>query len=152
MIWVIFGVCIILLAIGFACYGDIMNGELGETLIGIGGFFVAITLVVAVILTVRVSFSKTIDDKIAMYEEENAKIESQIEAAVAKYMEYESETFAVTSSESEITLVSLYPELKSDTLIASQIDIYTKNNKKIVELKEKKIDSGVTRWWLYFGK
>lgn len=152
MVLVILAICVVLFAIGVAAYGSIYRNDTGEMLMFIGGFFGAIALAAAIMLGISVSFSGTIDDKIAMYEEENAKIENQIEAAVEKYMEYESETFAAASSESAITLVSLYPELKTDTLISSQIDIYVKNNKTIVELKEKKINSGVTRWWLYFGK
>ena len=152
MVLAILGVCFVMCVIGIICYGDMVWNELGEMLMGIGGFLGAIALVVAIFLGISVSFSGTIDDKIAMYTEENAKIESRIEAAVEKYMNYESETFASVSPESAITMVSLYPELKSDALISGQIDIYVKNNAKIVELKEAKINKSVARWWLYFGK
>lgn len=152
MILVILGVCFVMCVIGIICYGDMVWNELGEMLMGIGGFLGAIALVVTIFLGISVSFSGTIDDKIAMYTEENAKIESQIEAAVEKYMNYESETFASISPESAITMVSLYPELKSDALISNQIDIYVKNNAKIIELKEAKINKSVARWWLHFGK
>lgn len=30
--------------------------------------------------------------------------------------------------------------------------IYTANNDKIRQLKEKKLNSQVSKWWLYFGK
>ena len=53
--------------------------------------------------------------------------------------------------ESSITLVSLYPELKADTLVTKQIEVYIDNNKKIKNLKEKKINLSVKKWWLYFG-
>lgn len=92
-----------------------------------------------------------IDDKIAMYESQNAKIEEQIAGVVEQYMEYESGVFTEVSSDSAITLVALYPELKSDALVESQIELYTENNRKITELMEKKINGSVTRWWLYFG-
>ena len=48
-------------------------------------------------------------------------------------------------------LVTLYPELKADTLVAKQIEIYTNNNQKIKELKEQKLYGKVYKWWLYFG-
>lgn len=92
------------------------------------------------------------EEKIAMYQEENSKIESQINELVEKYMDYESETLSEFKSESSITLVSLYPELKSDTLVQTQITTYTENNNIIKELKEMLIDRSVYRWMLYFGK
>ena len=95
---------------------------------------------------------RTLDSKIAMYIEENKNIETEMNALVKQYMNYESGTYGELKGESSITLVSLYPELKADTLVAKQIDIYIANNEKIKELKEKKIDLSVKKWWLYFGK
>jgi len=92
------------------------------------------------------------DARISMYEEQNAKIEKQVSVAVDKYMSHETETFKNAKSESAMTLVSLYPELKSDTLISKLIDTYTSNNEKIVKLKNEKIVAHRARWWIYFGK
>lgn len=50
-----------------------------------------------------------------------------------------------------MTLITLYPELKSDKLVQKQINIYVDNNKKIKILKEKQINGKVLKWWLYFG-
>ena len=33
-----------------------------------------------------------------------------------------------------------------------QINIYQENNKKVKELKEKKLKCQLSKWWLYFGK
>ena len=87
-----------------------------------------------------------------MYQEENTKIEEQIATIVKQYQEYEKDIFTEVSPESAMTLVSLYPELKADTLVSSQIDIYVKNNEKLKSLKEEKINASVIRWWTYFGK
>jgi hypothetical protein len=92
------------------------------------------------------------DARISMYEEQNAKIEKQVSVAVDKYMSHETETFKNAKSESAMTLVSLYPELKSDALISKLIDTYTSNNDKIVKLKNEKIVAHRARWWIYFGK
>lgn len=93
-----------------------------------------------------------VDKKIEMYQEENAIIEQQINDLVTNYMEYEQDTFKDFKSESSITLVSLYPELKSDELVQAQINTYIENNNKIKELKEAAIDLSVLKWWLYFGR
>ena len=100
------------------------------------------------------NFSKTvvIDDMIAMYTEENQNIENQIDVVVSKYMDFESGTLTELKGDSAITLVSLYPELKSDELVKTQIATYQANNEKLKELKEQKINARVYKWWLYFGK
>lgn len=105
-----------------------------------------------VILTDDVIDGKYIDEKIEMYQEENTKIEEQIDTLVQCYMKYESDTLSEFKSEDSMTLVSLYPELKSDELVQAQISVYAENNKKIKELKEQKIDVAKSKWWLYFGK
>ena len=104
-----------------------------------------------VTLGVKVSHLPVMDEKIAMYQEENAYIENQIDMVVKQYQEYETDIFESANVDSPMVLVSLYPELKADTLVQEQIDIYVANNQKIKELKEKKINGNVYRWWLYFG-
>lgn len=103
---------------------------------------------------VQVSEASVIDEKIAMYEEENQRIEASITAVVENYQQYETDIFKDVSeshSESSMILVTMYPELKSDALVQEQITIYTANNEKIKQLKEERINASVWRWWLYFG-
>ena len=94
---------------------------------------------------------RTLDDKIAMYTEENIKIEEKIGTLVKEYMEYESNTYIEIKNESVISLVSLYPELKADELVKKQINIHTDNNLNIKALKEQKINLSKYKFWLYFG-
>ena len=118
------------------------------------GFFLVcfcVLLAIGMFLGISVSNGKTIDEKIVMYQEENNKIEKQIDTLVSNYMNYESDTYEKIKSESSITLVSMYPELKSDKLVEEQISVYEENNKKIREFKEDKINLKVKKWWLYFG-
>nr|DAR20244.1 MAG TPA: hypothetical protein [Caudoviricetes sp.] len=110
-----------------------------------------VLFIIAILLGIIVSGGRTIDEKISMYQEENTKIEKQIDTLVSNYMNYESDTYEKFKSESSITLVSMYPELKSDKLVEEQISVYEENNKKIRELKEDKINLKVKKWWLYFG-
>lgn len=91
------------------------------------------------------------NDKIKMYTEENTKIETQIGDLVKNYMEFESDTYKEFKNESSITLINMYPELKSDELVQKQINIYLENNNKIKELKEQNIDYKIGKWLFYFG-
>ena len=112
----------------------------------------AITVIAFVCVSYDFSKTMVIDDMITMYTEENQNIESQIDVIVSEYMDYECGTFAELKADSSITLVSLYPELKSDELVQTQIATYQANNAKLKELKEAKINTRVYKWWLYFGK
>lgn len=120
----------------------------------IGVIFAIIALCLAfnfVYLIDNFANSHIIDDTIAMYEEENATIEENIDEIVKNYMDYETTTYEKFKNEDSMNLISLFPELKSDTLISQQIEIYVANNQKIKELKEEKIHLAKTKWLLSFG-
>ena len=117
------------------------------------GVIVIISSIIAFVSLLECVLNRVgIDEKIAMYEEENTKIEQQIVDVTKQYQEYESGIFKDVIPKDVMTLVTLYPELKSDTLVQSQIEVYVENNKKIKELKSMTINASFYRWWLYFGK
>ncbi len=111
-----------------------------------------VCLITIVVLSWSIVSGYTLESKINMYTEENQNIEEDMNILVEQYMNYESDTYGNLKNESSITLVSLYPELKADTLVEKQIEIYTENNKKIKELKEKIINISNYKWLLYFGR
>lgn len=151
MILVILGIAIALIAFGVflvVAFDFDMFGFL-TVIAGIVGFIVA--LIACIALICDVSMLKTVDERITMYQEENTKIEEQIADVVKQYQKYESDIIAEVAPESSMTLVALYPELKADTLVQKQIEVYTENNEKIKELREEQINGCVARWWLYFG-
>lgn len=151
MILVILAICIALIVLGVWLISECHDG-VGATSCTAGVFGFIAAIIVLVCLCGSVSQLSVIDQKIEMYQEENTRIEEQIAATVKQYQEYETDIFtAVSPDESSIVLVSLYPELKADALVQSQIEIYTANNEKIKSLREQKINGTVDRWWLYFG-
>lgn len=111
-----------------------------------------VAVVVEIFLVVKVQKASVIDEQIAMYQEENSAIEGQISAAIAAYQGYESETLKGLMPEDSVYMVLAYPELKSDALVEKQLEVYMSNNEKIKELKNKKIQIKVDKWWCYFGK
>ena len=152
MILLIFGVCILMIVGGCILDGKTgVDSDICYLISGIGatvGFFALLGLI---IVGVNVKSLSVIDDRIAMYEEENAHIEQQIADVVEQYQKYETDIFREVAPESAVTMVSLYPELKSDSLVQAQIEVYTENNKTIRDLRDKQIKGNVYRWWLYFG-
>ena len=154
MILVILVIGILTIILGVILYDklDLGKDEIGTVFQIIGTVATIISTIVTIVLLVCVLNRVNIDKKIAIYEEENTKIEQQIADTVKQYQEYETGIFTEVAPESSITLVALYPELKSDTLVQSQIEVYVENNKTIKELKSSAINAPVYRWWLYFGK
>lgn len=148
MILVFFGICLILLII--AIIYDKTHDDDGF-FIFIGSIPMFVCLVTVIGLTISVVKLSVIDQKIEMYEQENIKIEQQVETAVKAYQEHEKDVFTSVKPDSYMQLVTLYPELKSDMLVQTQIETYQENNQKIKELKEQAINGNVKRWWLYFG-
>lgn len=154
MILVILVAGILMITLGTILYDklDCDKDEIGTTLQIVGTVATIISTIVAIVLLICVLNRVNIEKKIALYEEENTKIEQQIADTVKQYQEYETGIFTEVSPEDSITLVALYPELKSDTLVQSQINVYVENNKTIKELKSSAINASVYRWWLYFGE
>lgn len=110
-----------------------------------------IGIVVMLIVGGKLVAGQTIQDKITMYEAENAEIDSQICEIVEGYKSYEKETFENISNKSANVLVELYPDLKSNELVSKQMEIYMDNKNKVVSLQEDLINQRPLRWWLYFG-
>ena len=84
-------------------------------------------------LAITVGTGHTIDNKIAMYEEENESIEKSIDITVKSYMDYEASTYKEIKDKEAINLVALFPELKSDTIGQKKIEVNDENNDKIKE-------------------
>lgn len=118
------------------------------------GFFSAIAILMILIGMLKcltdISTSLTIDRKIDMYQRENKSIEKEVAEVVNSYKDFEKEV--VTNTGEMATILIKFPELKSNELVSKQIQIYVDNNNKIKELKEKKIDYSISKFWLYFGK
>ena len=128
------------------------NNYDGDTLAGTFIISVMIICIIAIFINVStIAKSSIIDEKIVLYEESNTQIESDLDILVKSYMEYESGTLAQFKSESATTLINMFPELKADTLVQQQLNTYTENNKIIRELKEKKLELSIAKWWIYFG-
>ena len=121
------------------CFG-VLGGLIG--FIALIGIFVNIGYLV---------HGRTLDDKIAMYESENAAIEQSVDVLVKDYYKHESDTYSSLKPENAVLFASAYPELQSNELATKQLEIYVDNNNKIKELKEDQINLSRNRFWLYFG-
>ena len=115
-------------------------------------FCLVIFLIPFMALLMSVSNGSTIDSRIELYQSQNTDIESKIQATVASYLAHERQTYKDLKPDNAIAVVSAYPELHSNELVKKQIEVYEDNNKKILGLKEEKLNQSVYKWWLYFGR
>ena len=145
-------ILIILIAIGLTI-NKFVDTPVGSFLSFIFSVSLVICIIVGICMMDDIAEGKVIDEKIAVYEQENEKIETAIDVLVKEYMTQEEKIMIKTANkESLITLAQLYPDLKSNDLVKKQMDIYVNNNKKIKKLKTKKLNISKTKWWLYLGK
>lgn len=150
MIIVLMLISIVIIIIEFV-FGNI-DDEFTQFVIPSSVIAFLIKLGILVYLLTNLVGLRVIDDKIELYENQNKEIENKVELVVKQYMEHENKTLIeLKSDDSYITLVTLYPDLKSDKLIEQEIALYEENNKKIIGLKEQKINKKVYQWWIYFG-
>ena len=124
------------LADGFGILGGLIG------FIALIGIFVNIGFLV---------YGRTLDDKIAMYEQENAAIEQSVDVLVKDYYKHESDTYSSLKPENAVLFASAYPELQSNELATKPLEIHVDNNNKIQGLKVDQINLSRNRFWLYFG-
>ena len=112
----------------------------------------AVFVTIFVIIFCLICYPYKISEKLSMYEEENMKIEEKVKSTVQGYMNYESDTYKNLVENADLeTLLIKYPELNSNELVKSEVELYKENSKKIKELKEQKITKLTWDWWLKFN-
>ena len=144
-------ILLLLIGIGLICCIFIDN-DIGEVFSVFGGMISFVALI-GIIINIGILINgRTLDDKIAMYEQENAEIEQSVNVFVKDYYRHESDTYSSLTPENAVLFASAYPELQSNELATKQLEIYVENNNKIKELKEDQINLSRNRFWLYFGR
>lgn len=99
----------------------------------------------------RVASGFSIEEKIGIYEEQNAQIEQSIDAAVKAYCEHEQITYVQMSDGAVALVAAAYPELASSELVKAQMEVWTSNSNELKELKSRLVDFHRAQYFLYFG-
>lgn len=154
MIYIVLGICVILLIMGIIMLNDYSYEGGGSVLCAIGGTIgVVFLFVLFVALCCYNSTKSTADSQIKVYEEQNEVVMNQIEPLVEKYLNYEKDTYNnLKVDANNLVALSMYPELKGDEFIQSQIKIIIDNQKKITELKLRKAKLNAYKLWLFIGE
>jgi hypothetical protein len=120
-----------------------------------GSIIFIITAICCAIAITSTIMIPQMENRIAIYQEENTRIEEQIKTTIQVYQDYEKDIFGdidldKISSEKLILLTSIYPELKSDAMVQELIQVYIDNTNELKQLKMSKFDHELWRWWLCF--
>lgn len=123
---------------------SVIPGTLGVALAIVFGIWTLVN-----IFLVASGFS--IEEKIQIYEEQNAQIEQSIDAAVKAYCEHEQITYTQMSDGAIALVAAAYPELASSELVKTQMEVWTSNSYELKELKSDLVDFHRAQYFLYFG-
>ena len=153
MLFIMIGTGIVLVIIGIliACLKD---NDIGFCFVGVGGLIALVfTLVMFITLGTYNAVKTTADRQIAVLEEYNATVLTQIEPLVDKYLHFESDTYGKLKPTAS-TLISManYPELKGDKFVQEQINTLKENEHEILEHKLNKAKLNAYRLWIFMGE
>lgn len=94
----------------------------------------------------------TNEEHLRILEQQNEIVISQIEPLVEKALEYESSNYKELTPEEIIACGNMYPELKANEFIQTQIQIILNNQEEIKKLKIEKIKLNAFSFWLWTKK
>ena len=96
-------ILLLLIGIGLTCC-IFMDNDTGEVFRGFG-FFISVVALIGIIINIGILINgRTLDDKIAMYEQENAAIEQSVDVLVKDYYKHESDTYSSLKPENAVQI------------------------------------------------
>lgn len=98
--------------------------------------------------------SSTINSRLAVLEEQNTTVLTQVEPLVQQALNYESNTYKDLKLDVNklIIFAQMYPELKANDFLRMQIDIILCNQQEIKQLKLDKATLNAYHFWLWTPK
>lgn len=139
MIWIIFIIACVLAIVG--CITEEVNryGISEDSPLKIGGtLLLVLSSIILCILYGVYHYNKyTIDSQIEVLEQQNEVVLSQIEPIVNNALTFESETYKELklSPERIIAIGQMYPDLKNNTFLQTQMEIIIHNQQEITRFK-----------------
>lgn len=153
MVWLLFGIFAVVAILMFILASVSYDFDEAGGVVGVVCVICAIITLCVALFGITPEYKRLdyIDTKIEYLTEQNAQIDDEIKLIIASYQDHELEFYKEFENVSSTTLITLYPEIKSNELVNKQLEIYFANQQEIKELELKKIDGGVIRWWMNFG-
>jgi len=94
--------------------------------------------------------TETINSQLEVLESQNAIILSQIEPVIQKALDFESNTYKElkVNPENIITISQIYPDLKDNSFIQTQLNVIINNQQQITQLKLNKATLNAFHFWI----
>ena len=144
----------ILLVIGIAIL--IWGGSQEDDGILTLGFIIGFPSLLAVLIAGGIYNydSSTINSRLAVLEEQNTTVLTQVEPLVQQALNYESSTYKDLKLDVNklIIFAQMYPNLKANDFLRMQIDIILCNQQEIKQLKLDKATLNAYHFWLWTPK
>ena len=95
--------------------------------------------------------TETINSQLEVLESQNAIILSQIEPVIQKALDFESNTYKElkVNPENIITISQIYPDLKDNSFIQTQLNVIINNQQQITQLKLNKATLNAFHFWIW---
>lgn len=95
--------------------------------------------------------TETINSQLEVLESQNTIILSQIEPVIQKALDFESNTYKElkVNPENIITISQIYPDLKDNRFIQTQLNVILNNQQQITQLKLNKATLNAFRFWIW---
>lgn len=147
MLYILLAIGLILIILGITSDEDVLTS--------LGVVIFIVFLFVTIIVTGIYSYDKsTIDNRLAILEDQNQVVLSQIEPLVQHALDYESNTYKDFKLDANklVAFSQLYPDLKANSFLNKQIDIILANQQEIKQLKLDKATLNAYHFWLWTSK
>ena len=151
MITVIFIIALIGAIVIWYYFVDDLDSVLGTIGIVVGALAFAAFLC-GVICLHDLLDSRSAEENILQYEEENRAIEASIESLVNSYLELKETNGNELKGEDAINMASILPEIKTSERVEEMLTKYDENKEEIKRLRTILETVPEYKWLLYFGK
>lgn len=153
MLYLILILVVILWIIAIFTVNDFRGESISEQPTFIIGTFIGIPSFITIICCWGVySYrTETINSQLEVLESQNAIILSQIEPVIQKALDFESNTYKElkVNPENIITLSQIYPDLKDNSFIQTQLNVIINNQRQITQLKLNKATLNAFHFWIW---
>ena len=139
----------------FTSYDDIYNRcnyFTDEGTFILGSFIGSISIIAILCCWGVYSYrAETINSQLEVLESQNAIILSQIEPVIQKALDFESNTYKElkVNPENIITISQIYPDLKDNSFIQTQLSVILTNQQQITQLKLNKATLNAFHFWIW---
>lgn len=153
MLYLLLILVVILWIIAIFTVNDYRREFISEQPTFILGTFIGIPSLIAILCCWGVySYrTETINSQLEVLETQNEIILSQIEPVIQKALDFESNTYKElkVNPENIITISQIYPDLKDNSFIQTQLSVIINNQQQITQLKLNKATLNAFHFWIW---